>query len=113
MSRRKGSMNGKRRGSRIAWILIGVSLFVLIVFPYFGNYLIGLIRSGLTPLQSVGSNLWWIGALLVVVGIGGMIRKSRRSVKILLVGILLIVIGLFLNNPLSLLTEGGSGLGYH
>ena len=120
MSRRKSNMHGKRRGSKIAWILIGISLFVLLVFPFFGDFLRGIISLVLTPLQSIGSTLIWVGILVVVVGVGLAIPKSegqrfggKRSVKIVLVGIILIVVGLFLDNPLSLFSEGGAGLGYH
>ena len=120
MSRRKSNMYGKKRGSKVAWILIGISLFVLLVFPFFGDYLIGMISMSLNPLQSIGSTLQWVGILTVVAGVGLAFPKSegqrfggKRSVKIVLVGIILIVIGLFLDNPLSLFSEGGAGLGYH
>ena len=120
MSRRKSNMYGKRRGSKVAWVLIGFALFVLLLFPFFGDYLRGMISMSLSPLQSIGSTFQWVGILTVVLGVGIMtlpneMRRSgnKRAVKIVLVGIILIVIGLFLDNPLSLFSEGGAGLGYH
>ncbi len=119
MSRRKKSGNG--RISKLSLFLIVISLFVLLVFPFFGDFIRGTISMGLAPLQSVGSTLLWIGILVVVVGVGMMLPLgegksfgSKRSLKLVLVGIILIVIGLFLENPLSLFSEGGgASLGYH
>lgn len=119
MSRKKKYGNG--RISKLAIYLIGISIFVLLIFPFFGDFIRGVISSGLSPLASIGSTLLWIGILVVVVGVGMMLPAregksigSKRSIKLILVGIILIVIGLFLENPLSLFSEGGrAGLGYH
>ena len=117
MSRRKN--HGKRRISKLAFFLIGISLFVLFIFPYFGNYLRSIISMGLNPLQSIGSTLTWVGMLVVVIGVGTMFSSpdksfgSKRSTKFLFIGIILVVIGMFLENSLSLFSEGGAGIGYH
>ena len=103
-------MYNKRRSSKVVWFIIGGAVFLLIVFPYFGNNFRFLISSSLSPLQSIGQNSLIIG---VVILIGGIIIK--RS-KIIMVGIMLIVIGLFLGDTLgfiSLFTGGSPNRGYH
>ncbi|GAH68044.1 unnamed protein product [marine sediment metagenome] len=98
------------------WITIGIFVFALFVFPYFGSKLRYLISSSLSPLKSAGILLHNFGLLITVVGIIGMFLSSRRSIKITLIGILMVVIGLFLSNPLNLFsffTGGSTKRGYH
>jgi hypothetical protein len=114
-------MYGKR-GAKVIWALIGISLFVFLIFPFFGDFLRGIISLDLTPLSNLGSTLTWVGILVTVVGVGWALGSKKpdtksvpgiRPLKIVLVGVILIVIGLFLENPLSLFSEGGAGFGYH
>ncbi|TES98137.1 MAG: hypothetical protein E3J90_06305 [Promethearchaeota archaeon] len=124
MSRRKQILlpGRKKKSSKALWIALGVFVFALVVFPYFGNNLRYLISSSLAPLMDAGTLLQAIGLLLIVGGIGGMFfrlgdqRVSKRSLKITLVGLLMLVIGLFLSNPLNLtsfFTGGSNNRGYH
>ena len=106
MSRR----NNKRGSSKVVWVIIGVLLFALVVFPYFGSNFKYLITSSLLPLRIFGQFSILFGAILVV---GGLIIK--RS-KVLLWGVILIVIGMFLGDPvdfLSFFTGGSPTRGYH
>ena len=103
-------MNNKRRSSRVVWIILGVVLFALVVFPYFGSNFRYLISSSLSPLQSIGQYSIIFGALILI---GGIIIK--RS-KVILVGIMLLLIGMFLGEPLnflSLFTGSAPNRGYH
>ena len=100
MSRRKSSRflgRGRgRRSSKIMWIAIGIFVFALFVFPYFGSNLGYLISSSLSPLKSAGTLLQTCGLVITVAGVCG--------------------IGLFLRNPLnlaSLFTGGSTSRGYH
>jgi len=120
MSRRKSNIfTGRdrgRRSSKIMWITIGIFVFALFVFPYFGSNLKYLISSSLSPLKSAGTLLQTFGLLITIVGIIGMFMSSRRAIKIALVGILMVAIGLFLSNPLTLfsfLTGRSANRGYH
>ena len=103
-------MSNKRRSSRVVWIILGVFLFALVVFPYFGSNFRYLIILSLSPLQSIGQYSLIFGAIILI---GGIIIK--RS-KVILVGIMLLVIGLFLGDPvdfLSIFTGGSPNRGYH
>jgi len=103
-------MYNKRRSSKVVWVIIGVFLFALVVFPYFGNNFRYLISSSLSPLQNIGQYSLIFGAIILI---GGIIIK--RS-KVIMVGIMLLVIGLFLGEPLnflSLFTGGSPNRGYH
>jgi len=103
-------MYNKRRSSRVVWVILGVFLFALVVFPYFGNNFRYLISSSLSPLQNIGQYSLIFGAIILI---GGIIIK--RS-KVIMVGIMLLVIGLFLGEPLnflSLFTGGSPNRGYH
>lgn len=120
MSHRKSSLfTGRdrgRRSSKIMWITIGIFVFALFVFPYFGSNLRYLISSSLSPLKSVGTLLQNFGLLITVLGIIGMFFSSRRFIKIALIGILMVVIGSFLSNPLNLFsffTGRSANRGYH
>jgi len=129
MSRRKSSLflgRGRgRRSSKIMWIAIGIFVFALFVFPYFGSNLRYLISSSLSPLKSAGTLLQTCGLVITVAGVCGMGSSaladpprpvSKRSIKIALVGALMLAIGLFLSNPLnlaSLFTGGSTSRGYH
>ena len=130
MSRRRSSLfSGRgrgRRGYKIMWISIGIFVFALFVFPYFGSNLRYLISSSLSPLKSVGTILQTCGLVITVWGVGAMGTStiagegtrpvSKRSIKIALVGVLMLVIGLFISNPLdlaSLFTGGSTRRGYH
>ena len=130
MSRRKSSLFSSRgrgrRSSKIMWITIGSFVFALFIFPYFGSNLRYLISSSLYPLKSAGALLQTCGLVITVAGIFGMAMSaigsestrpvSKRSIKITLVGILMLAIGLFLSNPLnlaSLFTGGSTNRGYH
>lgn len=126
MSRRKQNLfaGRKRKSSKVLWIIIGVFVFALVVFPYFGSNLRYLISSSLTPLKNVGTLLQTLGLLIAVWGVGAIFLSthqgerpvSKRSIKITLVGFLMIVIGLFLSNPLNLtsfFTGGSNNSGYH
>jgi len=112
MRRRKEKivMGRRRRSSKVLWILIGFVVFVLFVFPYFGSNFRYLISSSLTPLQSIGQYSLIFG---IVILLGGIIIK--RS-KVIMVGIMLLVIGLVLGDPvkiISLFTGGSANRGYH
>jgi uncharacterized membrane protein YczE len=110
MSLGKNHVPNRRRSSRVVWIIIGVFLFALVVFPYFGNNFRYLISSSLSPLQSIGQYSLIFGAIILI---GGIIIK--RS-KVIMVGIMLLVIGLFLGDPvniISLFTGGSPNRGYH
>ena len=114
MSRKKEKIvvGGKRRrrSSKVLWILIGFVVFLLFIFPYFGNNFRYLISSSLSPLQSIGQYSLIFG---VVILLGGIIIK--RS-KLIMVGIMLLVIGLVLGDPagiISLFTGGSPNQGYH
>lgn len=110
MSIIKNNRYNKRRSSRIVWIIIGVLLFALVVFPYFGSNFRYLISSSLSPLQTIGSYSLIFG---IVILLGGIIIK--RS-KLIMVGVMLLVIGLFLGDPvniISLFTGGSPNKGYH
>jgi len=103
-------MYNKRRSSRVVWIILGVFLFALVVFPYFGSNFRYLISSSLSPLQSIGQYSLIFGAIILIGGI--IIKKS----KVILVGVLLLLIGLFLGEPLnflSIFTGGSHNRGYH
>lgn len=126
MSRRKQTLftGRKRKSSKVLWFIIGVFVFALVVFPYFGSNLRYLISSTLAPLKNAGTFLQASGLVIAVWGVGAMFFSTRqgdrsvskRSVKITLVGFLMIVIGLFLSNPLnliSLFTGGSNNRGYH
>ena len=130
MSRRRSSLfSGRGRGkrsSKIMWISIGIFVFALFVFPYFGSNMRYLISSSLSPLKSVGTLLQTCGLVITVWGVGAMGMStivgessrpiSKRSIKIALVGVLMLAIGLFLSNPLdltSLFTGGSTTRGYH
>lgn len=106
MSRR----NNKRGSSKVVWVIIGIFLFALVVFPYFGSNFRYLITSSLLPLRTIGQFSFLFGAILVF---GGLIIK--RS-KVILWGIVLLVIGMFLGDPvdfLSFFTGGSPSRGYH
>ena len=110
MSIIQNNKSNRRRSSKIVWIIIGVFLFALVVFPYFGNNFRYLISSSLSPLKTIGSYSLILG---VVILLGGIIIK--RS-KLIMVGIMLLVIGLFLGDPvniISLFTGGSPSRGYH
>ena len=103
-------MSNKRRSSRVVWIILGVFLFALVVFPYFGSNFRYLIILSLSPLQSIGQYSLIFGAIILIGGI--IIKKS----KVILVGVLLLLIGLFLGEPLnflSIFTGGSPNRGYH
>ena len=103
-------MGRRRRSSKVLWILLGFVVFILFVFPYFGSNFRYLISSTLTPLQSICQYSLIFG---IVILLGGIIIK--RS-KLIMVGIMLIVIGLVLGDPvkiISLFTGGSSNQGYH
>jgi len=113
-----------RRSSKLIWIIIGIFVFALFVFPYFGSNFSYLISSNLSPLKSAGALLQTCGIVITVGGVCGILMSisggaraiSRRSIKIALVGILMVAIGLFLSNPLnltSLFTGGSTSRGYH
>jgi hypothetical protein len=113
-----------RRSSKVIWIIIGIFVFVLFVFPYFGSNFRYLISSNLSPLKIAGALLQTCGVIFTVGGVCGMLMSisggargiSKRSIKIALIGILIVAIGLFLSNPLnlaSLFTGGSPGRGYH
>ena len=110
-SRKENLFAGRRRkSSKVLWIAIGIFVFALVVFPYFGSNFRYLISSSLSPLQSIGQYSLIIGAIILI---GGIIIK--RS-KVIVVGIMLIVIGLFLGDPvniISLFTGGSPNRGYH
>jgi len=110
MSHGKNNMYNRRRSSKVVWVIIGVFLFALVVFPYFGNNFRYLISFSLSPLQSIGQYSIIFGVLILIVGI-----FMKRS-KVILVGIGLLLIGLFLGEPLnflSLFTGGSPNSGYH
>jgi len=103
-------MYNKRRSSRVVWIILGVFLFALVAFPYFGNNFRYFISSSLSPLQIIGQYSLIFGVIILI---GGIIIK--RS-KVILVGVLLLLIGLFLGEPLnflSIFTGGSPNRGYH
>jgi len=103
-------MSNKRRSSKVVWIIIGVFLFALVVFPYFGDNFRYLISLSLSPLQNIGKYSLIFGVLILI---GGIIIK--RS-KVIMVGIVLLAIGLFLGEPLnflSIFTGGSPNRGYH
>jgi len=113
-----------RRSSKVILIIIGIFVFALFVFPYFGSNFRYLISSNLSPLKTAGALLQTCGLLFTVGGIcdmllsisGGGRSISKRSIKIALVGILMVAVGLFLSNPLnlaSLFTGGSTARGYH
>ena len=108
------------------WIAIGIFGFALFVFPYFGSNLRYLISSSLSPLKSAGTILQTCGLVITVWGVGAMGMStivgensrpvSKRSIKIALIGALMLAIGLFISNPLdltSLFTGGSTSRGYH
>ncbi len=103
-------MGRRRKSSKVLWILLGFVVFVLFVFPYFGSNFRYLISSSLTPLQSIGQYSLIFG---IVILLGGIIIK--RS-KLIMVGIMLLVIGFFLGDPvriISLFTDDSPNKGYH
>jgi len=113
-----------RRSSKVILIIIGIFVFALFVFPYFGSNLRDLISSNLSPLKAAGALLQACGLLFTVGGVCGMFMSisgggrgiSKHSIKIALVGILMVAVGLFLSNPLnlaSLFTGGSTTRGYH
>ena len=113
-----------RRSSKVIWIIIGVFVFALFVFPYFGSNFRYLISSNLSPLKTAGALLQTCGLLFTVGGICGMFMSisgggraiSKRSIAKTFVGALMLAIGLFLSNPLnlaSLFTGGATSRGYH
>jgi len=112
MRRRKEKvvMGRRRKSSKVLWILIGFVVFVLFVFPYFGSNFRYLISSSLTPLQSIGQSSLIFGAVILL---GGIIFKRSKIIK---VGIILLVVGLVLGDPvkiISLFTGGSPNNGYH
>ena len=128
MSRRKSSLfSGRgrgRRSSKIILIVIGIFVFALFVFPYFGSNFRYLISSNLSPLKTAGALLQTCGLIFAVGGVCGMLMSisgegrsiSKRSIKLTGVGFLMVAIGLFLSNPLnlaSLFTGGSTNIGYH
>ena len=110
MSHGKYNISNKRRSSKVVWIILGVFLFALVAFPYFGSNFRYLISSSLSPLQSIGQYSLIFGVIILL---GGIIIK--RS-KLIMVGIMLLVIGLVLGDPvkiISLFTGGSPYKGYH
>ena len=100
----------RRKSSKVLWILIGFVVFFLFVFPYFGSNFRYLISSTLTPLQSIGQYSFIFG---IVILLGGIIIKRSKLIK---VGIMLLVIGLVLGDPvkiITLFTGGSPNNGYH
>jgi len=110
MSLGNNNMSNKRRSSKVVWVIIGVFLFVLVVFPYFGTNFSYLISLSLSPLQNIGKYSLIFGALILI---GGLFMKKSKAI---MVGIVLLLIGLFLGEPLnflSLFTGGSPNRGYH
>lgn len=110
---RKNNMYNKRGISKYTWMVIGLAVFLLVAFPFYGDYLRYLVFSGiyqlrwLATLSFAGGILIWVGAIFL---------KPLRKMKVLLIGIILVVIGLALGAPnylLSLFTGGAISKGYH
>ena len=113
---RKGNMfnnNNKRGISKITWVVIGGAVFLLVIFPYYGNYLRSLIFNGFYQLRVVGVGCFFIGMALAI---GGVFLKPLRKSKVIIGGIILVLVGLALDSPtllISLFTGSGGTRGYH
>jgi len=108
--KKKVVMGRRRKSSKVLWILLGFVVFILFVFPYFGSNFRYLISSSLSPLQSIGQYSLIFG---IVILLGGIIIKRSKLIK---VGIMLLVIGLVLGDPvkiITLFTGGSPNQGYH
>ena len=106
-------MFNKRRSSKVVWFIIGGAIFLLIVFPYFGNNFRYLISSSLEPLRYFGAFSFSAG---MAISIGAICLKPFRRFKVIVAGIIFVVIGMALGAPnlfLSLFTGSARLKGYH
>lgn len=110
---RKGNVYNKRGISKYTWIVIGGAVFLLVIFPYYGNYLRYLVFSSLYEFRYVGAASFSVGMVITVCAV---FLKPFRKTKVIILGIILVVIGLALGTPnllISLFTGGSSKRGYH
>ena len=107
-------MYNKRGISKYTWVVIGLAVFLLVVFPFYGDHLRYLVFSSIYDLRYIGLFSYSIGILLWV---GAIFIKPLRKGKVFLIGLALVVVGMALGAPnllLSLLTGGGPPhKGYH
>ena len=109
----KSNMYTNRRSSKVVWFIFGGAIFLLIVYPYFGNNFRYLISSSLEPLRYFGAFSFSAG---MAISVGAIFLKPFRRFKIIIAGIILVVIGMALGAPnlfLSLFTGSSRLKGYH
>lgn len=110
---RKGNAYNKRGISKYTWIFIGGAVFLLAIFPFYGNYLRSMVYNGIYQLRYIGLGCFSLGMCLAI---GGLFLKPLRKSKIIILGIVLVLIGLALGAPnllISLFTGSGGTRGYH
>ena len=106
-------MYNKRGTSKYTLIFIGGVVFLLAIFPFYGNYLRSLIHNGFYELRYIGAGSFSLGMCLAI---GGLFIKPLRKSKIIIAGVILVVIGLALGAPNLLIaqfTGSGGKRGYH
>ena len=110
---RKNNMYNKRGTSKVVLLIIGGAFFLLVIFPFYGNYLRYLVFSSLYQLRYLGAFCFFSG---MFISVGAIFLKPLRKFKIIIVGIILVLIGLALGAPnllLSLFTGSSGVKGYH
>ena len=110
---RKNNMYNKRGISKYTWLLIGGAFFLLVIFPFYGNYLRSLIFTSLYQFRYVGAFCFSAGMIITVCAV---FFKPLRKSKVIILGIILVLVGLALGAPnllLSLFTGSSGVKGYH
>ena len=106
-------MYNKRGISKYTWIFMGGAVFLLAIFPFYGNYLRSLVHNGFYQLRYIGLGCFSLGMCLAI---GGLFLKPLRKSKIIIAGVILVIIGLALGDPgllIAQFTGSGGNRGYH
>lgn len=106
-------MSNKRGISKYTLLLIGGAFFLLVIFPFYGNYLRSLVFTSLYQFRYLGAFCFGLGMAITVCAI--FIKPFRKS-KVIILGIILVLIGYALGAPnllISLFTGSGGTRGYH
>ena len=104
--------NQKRRGSKVLWIFIGIISFGIVFFPFFGSTLAYQVREAYSLLRGAGCFLIFAGIFLTCFGL---FRIKKRSGKIILIGLVVLLVGFVLVYPFNFnfLFFGSTTKGYH
>ena len=113
MSSKNNNMYNKRGISKVVWLIMGGAFFLLVIFPFYGNYLRSLVFTSLYQFRYVGAACFSVG---MVLSVGAIFFKPLRKLKVIVLGIILVVVGMALGAPnllLSLITGSSGVKGYH